>query len=61
MVEYSIEITERARQDIDEAFDYIAFHLENPQAAYNLTDAIYSGIGDLSSMPSDSRRGSGNP
>lgn len=40
MVEYSIEITERARRDIDEAFDYIAFHLENPQAAYNLTDAI---------------------
>ena len=51
MVEYSIEITERARQDIDEAFNYIAFHLENPQAAYNLTDAIYSGIGELSSMP----------
>ena len=37
MVEYSIEITERARRDIDEAFDYIAFHLENPQAAYDLT------------------------
>lgn len=51
MVEYSIEITESARRDIDEAFDYIAFHLENPQAAYDLTDAIYSSIGDLSSMP----------
>ena len=51
MVEYSIEITERARRDIDETFDYIAFHLENPQAAYDLTDAIYSSIGDLSSMP----------
>ena len=51
MVEYSIEITERARRDIDEAFDYIAFHLENPLAAYDLTDAIYSSIGDLSSMP----------
>ena len=37
MVEYSIEITERARRDIDEAFDYIAFHLEIPQAAYDLT------------------------
>ena len=48
MVEYSIEITERARRDIDEAFDYIAFHLENPQAAYDLTDAIYSSIGDTS-------------
>ena len=51
MVEYSIEITERARRDIDEAFDYIAFHLQNPQAAYDLTDAIYLSIGDLSSMP----------
>ena len=51
MVEYSIEITERARRNIDDAFDYIAFHLENPQAAYDLTDAIYSNIGDLSSMP----------
>ena len=51
MVEYAIEITEVARQDINEAFDYIAFHLENPQAAYDLVDAIYSSIGDLSSMP----------
>lgn len=51
MVEYSIEITERARRDIDEAFDHIAFHLQNPQAAYALTDAIYLSIGDLSSMP----------
>jgi len=51
MVEYAIEITEKARQDINEAFDYIAFHLENPQAAYDLADAIYSSIGDLSSMP----------
>lgn len=51
MVEYSIEITETAQRDLDEAFNYIAFHLENPQAAYDLTDAIYSGIRDLSTMP----------
>ena len=51
MVEYAIEITPTALRDIDEAFDYIAFHLENPQAAYDLIDAIYLGIGDLSSMP----------
>lgn len=50
MVEYAIEITKRARRDIDEAFDYIAFHLENPQAAYDLMDAVYSSIGELSSM-----------
>lgn len=51
MVEYSIAITEAARRDIDEAFDYIASQLMNPQAAYDLTDAIYSGIGDLATMP----------
>ena len=51
MVEYAIEITPTALRDIDDAFDYIAFHLENPQAAYDLIDAIYLGIGDLSSMP----------
>ena len=51
MVEYAVEITPRAARDIDEAFDYIAFHLENPQAAFDLTDAIYLGIGGLSSMP----------
>ena len=51
MVEYTVEMTERARRDIDEAFDYIAFRLENPQAAYDLADAIYAGIGDLSFLP----------
>ena len=29
MVEYSIEMTPMAQADIDEAFDYIAYHLEN--------------------------------
>ena len=51
MVKYSIEITPSAVGDIDEAFDYIAFHLENPQAAFDLTDAIYLGIRDLTTMP----------
>ena len=51
MVEYSVEITPSAQRDIDEAFDYIAFHLENPQAAFDLMDAVYEGIGDLSFMP----------
>ena len=51
MAEYSIEITPRAVKDIDEAFDYIAYRLENPQAAFNLTDSIYLGIQDLSTMP----------
>ncbi len=51
MGEFSIEITPSAKRDIDEAFDYIAFNLENPQAAYDLMDAVYDGIESLSSMP----------
>lgn len=51
MVEYAVEIAPVAARDIDEAFDYVAFRLENPQAAFDLTDAIYLGIGGLSSMP----------
>ena len=51
MVEYSIEITPAAVRDIDEAFDYIAFYLKNPKAAFDLTDAIYLGMGNLSTMP----------
>ena len=51
MVKYAVEITPKAQWDMDEAFDYIAFQLENPQAAYDLIDGIYSATGDLSSMP----------
>ena len=51
MGEFTIEITPSAKRDIDEAFDYIAFHLENPQAAYDLMDAVYDGIEGLSFMP----------
>lgn len=51
MGEFSIEITPSAKRDIDEAFDYIAFNLENPQAAYDLMDAVYDSIESLSSMP----------
>lgn len=51
MAKYAVEITPKAQWDMDEAFDYIAFQLENPQAAYDLIDGIYSATGDLSSMP----------
>ena len=51
MVEYSVEVMPSAIKDIDAAFDYISYHLENPQAAFDLTDALYSEISELSSMP----------
>ena len=30
MGEYSLQITPEAEADIDEAYEYIAYHLENP-------------------------------
>ncbi|MGN0851932.1 MAG: type II toxin-antitoxin system RelE/ParE family toxin [Kiritimatiellia bacterium] len=52
MGEYRIEMTPEAEADIDEAYSYISCQLENPQAAFELTDGIYDGIGKLSAMPS---------
>ena len=49
---YSLQITPEAESDIDAAYDYIAYHLANQQAAFELTDGIYSAIEDLASMPS---------
>ena len=48
---YSLHITPEADADIDEAYEYIAYHLENPQAAFDLTDGIYAAIEDLAIMP----------
>ena len=52
MDEYSLQITPTAEADIDEAYAYIAYQLENPQAAFELTDGIYAAIEDLATMPS---------
>lgn len=52
MDEYSIQITPEAEADIDETEAYIAYHLENPQAAFELTDGIYAAIEELATMPS---------
>ena len=49
---YSLQITPEAEADIDDAYEYIAYHLENPQAAFELTDGIYAAIEGLSLMPS---------
>ena len=47
---YSLRITPEAEADIDDAYEYIAYHLENPQAAFELTDGIYAAIEGLSLM-----------
>lgn len=51
MDEYNIEIAPAAIRDIDDAFDYIAHRLENPQASFGLTNDIYLGIQDLDTLP----------
>ena len=51
MDEYSLQITPEAESDIGAAYDYIAYHLENQQAAFELTDGIYAAIEELASMP----------
>ena len=40
----SLQITPEAEADIDDAYEYIAYHLENPQTAFELTDGIYAAI-----------------
>lgn len=52
MDEYALQITPEAEADIDEAYEYISYQLENPQAALALTDGIYAAIEELSVMPS---------
>ena len=52
MGEYSLQITPEAEADIDEAYEYIAYHLENPQSAFELADGIYAAIEGLPAMPS---------
>lgn len=48
----SLQITPEAEADIDDAHEYIAYHLENPPAAFELTDGICAAIEGLSLMPS---------
>ncbi len=40
MHRYNIEITDLAEQDLENAADYIAFHLKNPSAAVNTVKGI---------------------
>ena len=50
-MEYTPQLTPQARADIADACRYIAFELENPQAAINLANGIYGIIYDLGVMP----------
>lgn len=51
MQEYKIVITELAEQDLENAGDYIAFQLLNPQAAANTVRGIRKKIQKLQNFP----------
>ena len=51
MQSYTIEITELAESDLENAGDYIAFELENPLAALNTIKGIQEKIDSLVSYP----------
>lgn len=50
-MQYRIEITELAEQDLENAGDYIAYELKNPTAAENTIKGIRTQINSLSSFP----------
>jgi toxin ParE1/3/4 len=51
MKQYQIEITELAEQDLENAGDYIAYELKNPNAAQNTVKGIRAQIDSLSNFP----------
>lgn len=50
-MQYSVEISIEAENDITAIFRYIAEALANPLAAQKLLDEIFAGIESLSEMP----------
>lgn len=50
-MQYRVEITELAEQDLENAGDYIAYELKNPTAAENTVRGIRAKINSLSNFP----------
>ncbi len=50
-MKYSIVITDRAQQDIEETLAYIDYTLKNPKAADELLNQISKELGSLESYP----------
>lgn len=51
ILNYKIEITSLAEQDLEDAADYIAFELKNPVAAVNMVKGIRKQINSLKTFP----------
>ncbi|MCD8048216.1 MAG: type II toxin-antitoxin system RelE/ParE family toxin [Clostridia bacterium] len=52
---YSVYVTKRAKQDMDDAADYIRNTLMNPSAAYSLLTEAKDKIGSISDFPQRNR------
>ena len=48
---YSIVITETALHDMDNIYEYIAYHLKEPEIAADLMDRLEISISSLDEMP----------
>lgn len=51
MMQYRIEITNLAEEDLENTGDYIAYVLKNPTAAVNTVNAIRKQINSLVNFP----------
>lgn len=50
-MKYTVQLAERARRDMEDAAEYIAYSLKNPQAADSLLDEAESVLAGLEEMP----------
>lgn len=51
MMQYRIEITNLAEEDLENTGDYIAYELKNPTAAVNTVNGIREQINSLANFP----------
>ncbi|MDO5403468.1 MAG: type II toxin-antitoxin system RelE/ParE family toxin [Eubacteriales bacterium] len=51
MMQYKIEITNLAEEDLENTGDYIAYELKNPTAAVNTVNGIRKQINSLANFP----------
>lgn len=51
MMQYRIEITKLAEEDLENIGDYIAYELKNPTAAVNTVNGIRKQINSLVNFP----------
>ena len=49
---YKVQLTEQARQDLFDIYEYISFFLLEPETARNIKNKILDGLKSLNEMPS---------